>query len=175
MTEPRQLRKEILAARNTLTAAAIREKSAHIGERLLSLPEIQNSENIFLYVSFRSEVATSDLLHKLIRMGKTVSVPITYVEERRLDAIRITNPDTELVPGYCDIPEPRPEILVSNFVAPESIDVIILPGSVFDLRCGRFGYGGGVLRQVCLCRPLCHQNRTGLRPADCGAGPPAGS
>lgn len=143
MTDPKQLRKEILAARNTLTAQEIQTRSSAIGERLLTLPEIQDSSSIFLYVSFRSEVDTTTLLAKLIDLGKTVSVPITYVKERRLDAIRITNPARDLVPGYCDIPEPRKEILVSNYIAPETIDIIILPGSVFDNRCGRFGYGGG--------------------------------
>lgn len=143
MTDPKQLRKEILAARNTLTAREIQTKSLAIGERVLTLPEIQESSSIFLYVSFRSEVETTALLAKLLDLGKTVSVPITYVKERRLDAIRITNPARDLVPGYCDIPEPRKEILVSNYTAPETIDAIILPGSVFDTRCGRFGYGGG--------------------------------
>ena len=143
MTDPKQLRKEILAARNTLTAEEIQTKSSAIGERLLTLPEIQESTSIFLYVSFRSEVETTILLAKLLDLGKTVSVPITYLKERRLDAIRITNPERDLVPGYCDIPEPSKEILVSNYTAPETIDAIILPGSVFDTRCGRFGYGGG--------------------------------
>lgn len=143
MTDPRTLRKEILATRNKLTAEQLREKSARVVDRLLSLPEIKQSDNIFLYVSFRSEVQTTELLQTLIARGKTVCVPITLLREHRLDAIRITDPDRQLVPGYCQIPEPRPDLLTSNYVAPETIDAIILPGSVFDLRCGRFGYGGG--------------------------------
>ncbi len=143
MIDPHQLRKTILNARNAMTADDIRSKSASIGERVLALPEIQNSKSIFMYVSFRSEVETMALLQKLIDLGKVVSVPITYVEERRLDAIKITHPETDLVPGYCNIPEPRKEILESNYISPETIDAIILPGSVFDERCGRFGYGGG--------------------------------
>ncbi|SHO46799.1 5-formyltetrahydrofolate cyclo-ligase [Desulfopila aestuarii] len=143
MIHPKQLRKDILKSRDGLSAEEIREKSGVICKQLLALPEIQRSTNIFLYVSFRSEVATTDLLERLLAAGKTVSVPITYVKAPRIDAIRITNPARDLVPGYCDIPEPRQEILASNYVAPESIDAIILPGSVFDLRCGRFGYGGG--------------------------------
>ena len=65
------------------------------------------------------------------------------MKEKRLDAIRITQPENDLVPGYCDIPEPKEELFISRYQAPESIDAIILPGSVFDERCGRFGYGGG--------------------------------
>jgi 5-formyltetrahydrofolate cyclo-ligase len=143
MIDPHQLRKTILNARNNMVADDIRNKSITIGEKLLALPEIQKSNSIFIYVSFRSEVETITLLKKLIDLGKTVSVPMTYVEERRLDAIHITEPENELVPGYCNIPEPREDILKSNLISPETIDAIILPGSVFDERCGRFGYGGG--------------------------------
>lgn len=143
MNDSKQLRKDILKKRDALSKDEIVSKSAVIGQCLLSLPELIESNNIFLYVSFRSEVETMPLLHSLISMGKNVSVPITYVKERRLDAIRITDPGRDLVPGYCDIPEPRKEILTSNYVDPNGIDMIVLPGSVFDERCGRFGYGGG--------------------------------
>lgn len=143
MNDPKQLRKQTLKNRDGLSAKEIREKSAVICKKLLALPEIQQSTSIFMYVSFRSEVATDALLENLIGAGKIVSVPITHLKEHRIDAIRITHPAKDLVPGYCDIPEPRNEILATHYVPPESIDAIILPGSVFDLRCGRFGYGGG--------------------------------
>lgn len=112
-------------------------------EALLALPEVRESKTIFVYISFRSEVATMELVDQLLEMGKKVTVPITYVKEKRLDAIHITNRATDLVPGYCDIPEPHEELCRNAVVAPEDIDVIILPGSVFDERGGRFGYGGG--------------------------------
>lgn len=143
MSDSNQLRKDILATRNNLSPEELQEKSKAIGNRLLELPEIVKSTSIFLYVSFRSEVETMSLLKTLIESGKTVSVPITYVKERRLDAIHITDPENQLVPGYCDIPEPDKSICVSNIVESETIDSVILPGSVFDERCGRFGYGGG--------------------------------
>ncbi len=143
MHDSKKLRKQILAARDALTSDAIAAKSRAIGERLLALEEVQESSSIFIYVSFRSEVQTMGLVKELIAMGKSVCVPMTYLSERRLDAIHITHPEKQLVPGYCDIPEPRKDLLTSNYVAPETIDTIILPGSVFDERCGRFGYGGG--------------------------------
>ncbi len=143
MLDSAQLRKDILAARNKLTQQEIETKSFAIQQRLLELDQLQKHQSIFVYVSFRSEVATLSLIDSLIDMGKTVIVPITRIKEKRLDAIHITNRLTDLVPGYCNIPEPKDELCTTALVAPEEIETILLPGSVFDERGGRFGYGGG--------------------------------
>jgi 5-formyltetrahydrofolate cyclo-ligase len=143
MLDSLQLRKDILTARNQLTPQQINAKSMDIQQTLLSLEELRNRQSIFVYVSFRSEVATLTLIDALIDMGKTVIVPITRVQEKRLDAIHITNRSKDLEPGYCDIPEPKELLCNTREVAPEDIETILLPGSVFDERGGRFGYGGG--------------------------------
>lgn len=143
MIDAAQLRKDILAARNRLIPAEIAEKSAAITRTLLDLEPIRNSQLIFVYVSFRSEVATIDLIDALIAMGKTITVPITRLKEKRLDAIHLRNPELDLEPGYCGIPEPKKEVCLTRNIPPEKIETILLPGSVFDERGGRFGYGGG--------------------------------
>jgi 5-formyltetrahydrofolate cyclo-ligase len=143
MIDAAQLRKDILAARNRLIPAEIAEKSAAITRTLLDLEPFRNSQSIFVYVSFRSEVATIDLIDALIAMGKTVTVPITRLKEKRLDAIHLRNPELDLEPGYCGIPEPKEEVCLTRNIPPEKIETILLPGSVFDERGGRFGYGGG--------------------------------
>jgi 5-formyltetrahydrofolate cyclo-ligase len=143
MLDSSKLRKDILTARNKLTPNQIDAKSMEIQHTLLTLEELRNRQSIFVYVSFRSEVATLTLIDALIDMGKTVIVPITRVQEKRLDAIHITNRSKDLEPGYCDIPEPKELLCNTREVAPEDIETILLPGSVFDERGGRFGYGGG--------------------------------
>jgi 5-formyltetrahydrofolate cyclo-ligase len=121
----------------------IEQKSQAIQESLLKLKEIKDRQTIFVYVSFRSEVATLTLIDALLAMGKTVIVPITRVKEKRLDAIRITDRAADLEPGYCDIPEPKEELCKTQEIMPDEVEAILLPGSVFDERGGRFGYGGG--------------------------------
>jgi 5-formyltetrahydrofolate cyclo-ligase len=143
MTNPSQLRKDILAARNNLTSDQLIQQSNKVHKNLLDLKEIMDSATIFVYVSFRSEVETLPLIKTFLNLGKTVTVPITRVKEKRLDAIRITDPETDLVPGYCNIPEPGEELCLRQKADPAEIDLILLPGSVFDQRGGRFGYGGG--------------------------------
>ncbi|NOR26742.1 MAG: 5-formyltetrahydrofolate cyclo-ligase [Desulforhopalus sp.] len=143
MIDSSRLRKERLAARDKLSSEEVEQKSLAVQENLLKLKEIKDRQTIFVYVSFRSEVATLTLIDALIDMGKTVIVPITRVQEKRLDAIHITNRLSDLEPGYCDIPEPKELLCKTREVTPEGIETILLPGSVFDERGGRFGYGGG--------------------------------
>lgn len=143
MADSSQLRRETLAARDALTAEEISSRSGTIQRQLLQQEIIKEADILFIYVSFRSEVDTFGIIEQLLGMGKTVCVPITYVKEKRLDAIRITDLQHDLVPGYCDIPEPKPELCRTQVILPTAIDAVILPGSVFDERGGRFGYGGG--------------------------------
>ena len=143
MSKQIDYRKSTLAARDTLSMEEIQYRSAKIASRLLQCEEITGAENIFIYVSFRSEVATLPIIRQLMSSGKQVSVPLTQPKEKRLDIVLLKDPDTELEPGYYDIPEPRRDLLPERLLPPEVLDTIILPGSVFDERCGRFGYGGG--------------------------------
>lgn len=143
MTNAHALRARILADRDAQTPAEIRQKSRAIHENVRKLVQLQRSRTIFAYVSFRSEVDTTGLIDELLAAGKKVAVPVTRVKDKRLDVISITSRDRDLVPGYCRIPEPRPELWQTAVVAEKEIEVILLPGSVFDHRGGRFGYGGG--------------------------------
>jgi 5-formyltetrahydrofolate cyclo-ligase len=143
MTDGHHLRKTILAARDRLTEAEIAARSEAIAHRLLALPELESSGTICIYVSFRSEVRTLPLIRTLLAREKRVVVPLTRIKEKRLDLISLSDPDQDLVPGYCNIPEPRRELLPQRLVEPEQLDLVVLPGSVFDERGGRFGYGGG--------------------------------
>jgi 5-formyltetrahydrofolate cyclo-ligase len=117
--------------------------SRAIAQKILLLEEVETRETIFLYVDFRSEVETRFLIHELLRRGKQVVVPVTLVKEKRLLPVAIRDLEKDLVPGYFSIPEPRMEIRKSQMVDGSEIGTIILPGSVFDERGGRLGYGGG--------------------------------
>ena len=143
MSEGKDLRKKILALRDGISNEDVANKSKVICEKVLGFKEMDMARNVFTYVNFRSEVITIPLINELMGKGKILSVPKTYVDENKMEAIRINNVSEDLVPGYCDILEPRSELLETNITEPQNIDVIILPGSVFDERGGRMGYGGG--------------------------------
>lgn len=137
----RLLRQETLRRRNGLPLDQRRLKSLAIARAVAALPEVVAAQVIFTYVNFQSEVETMELIRMWLAAGKVVSCPLTVADESRLDAYRITDPERDLHPGYCRIPEPDPSR--APRVKAEEIDVIILPGSCFDEQGGRLGYGGG--------------------------------
>jgi len=110
---------------------------------LLTQPVVTDVTHLFIYVNFRSEVRTMDLINHLIECRKRVSVPVTLLEESRLLAVQLTNPDTQLEAGCFGIAEPTASRIVEAKVDPATIDTVIIPGSVFDQSGGRLGYGGG--------------------------------
>jgi len=138
-----KLRKDTLAQRDLLSRSQQIEYSNRIMKRIVRMDQFQEAVTIFIYVDFRSEVITGPLIEYILESGKNVVVPVTLVREKDLLAVSITDPTRELVPGYCSIPEPIMGIRESQAVSPDIIDIIFLPGSVFDERGGRMGYGGG--------------------------------
>jgi 5-formyltetrahydrofolate cyclo-ligase len=142
MSDERQrLRQQILRARDGLTAASRREKSGAVTQNFLSLREMQQWSTLFIYVNFRSEVETMQLIHQCLAQGIRVAVPLVDAKAVRMMPLLIKDPEQDLVSGYYDIPEPDP--MKTKPVGAGEIDAAIIPGSVFDMYGGRLGYGGG--------------------------------
>jgi 5-formyltetrahydrofolate cyclo-ligase len=103
-----QLRTDILAQRDRLTKAQRNRKSRKIAEHFWQLKEAAVAECVFVYVNFRSEVETLDLIRQCLAKRKMVAVPYTAVKSKALLPFRIIDPEKDLKPGYCAIPEPDP-------------------------------------------------------------------
>ena len=136
-----ELRKRVLTIRDRLTITERARKSGQICKRLWGLPAFADADLLCIYVSFRSEVETVELIRQCLAAGKTVTVPLTVTDPPRLIPHKIDDPDQDLVAGYCGIPEPDPGR--SEPVDPGAIEAVLVPGAVFDPLGGRLGYGGG--------------------------------
>jgi 5-formyltetrahydrofolate cyclo-ligase len=139
--DKKELRKQIITARDHLTDEEITAKSATIAEKLYSLPAFDRAETIMYFVSFGSEVDTRPMVEETIRRGKIALAPKAVPQSRELIPSKILDWESDLVPGYYNIPEPRAGAL--RPYAPEQIDLLIVPGVAFDLKGNRLGYGGG--------------------------------
>ena len=137
------LRKEKLAERDLLGSDQRQSKSEQIEVQFLEQAVIREARHLFVYVHFRSEVETLPLIEHCLAQGKTISVPVTLRNESRLLAVQITDPATQLQSGCFGIPEPTKKQIDQAQIEPAAIDVVVVPGSVFDTLGGRLGYGGG--------------------------------
>jgi 5-formyltetrahydrofolate cyclo-ligase len=137
----KQLRNEVIKERNALTPLQAAEKSTAIINRLLALDEYLNAGIIMVYLDFRNEVGTGDLVTRAMADEKSVAVPVTDTAKRLLTPSLILNFPDDLHPGPWGIPEPKPGAV--RPLDPENLDLVIVPGVAFDTAGYRIGYGGG--------------------------------
>ena len=134
------LKSEIFEKRKSLSKREAEEKSIAIREKLYLMPQFKKSKNILTYVSFNNEVDTMEIIKDLlIKKEKNVLVP--YVDKGKLIQISKINSFDELEPKTFGILEPR-EDEIKKFDA-KKLDLVIVPGVVFDENGHRIGYGYG--------------------------------
>ncbi len=135
-----ELRKKVLAKRDLLSEEELNQKSRLIMENLWTLNEFNTAKNIFLFVNFRSEVRTIPIIERCMEEGKRVILPLTDTKNKQLLLYYVKSLDS-LKKGVYGILEPDPAS--NERVNPDIIDCAIIPGSAFDEKGGRMGYGGG--------------------------------
>ena len=134
------LRKEILQRRSQLSQKQVEEYSNEITNKLISNDIFINSNCIMTYVDFRKEVITSSIIECAISLRKKVVVPVCIMETNEIVAAKIENLD-ELVKNSLGIREPlNNKIFITDR---NQIDLVIVPGAVFDIYGNRIGYGAG--------------------------------
>jgi 5-formyltetrahydrofolate cyclo-ligase len=95
---------------------------------------------IGLTVSQAHEWNTQPIIEKAWEQNKRVSVPKCFPKQKLLVFYEITSLD-QLECVYMDLLEPIVE--KTTEVEKQDIDLLIVPGLVFDERGFRIGYGGG--------------------------------
>ncbi|MCJ2533787.1 MAG: 5-formyltetrahydrofolate cyclo-ligase [Candidatus Thermoplasmatota archaeon] len=135
-----RLRKSIEKKRNTLSTSDVLEKSSRIKKRIFEMDLFRDAQTILFYVSYGNEVYTHDMIKESISLGKTVVVPKSVTKNNALILSRLTDWNNLEVGAY-NILEPKQESIEQVDV--ESIDLIIVPGVVFDESGNRIGHGKG--------------------------------
>ena len=119
------------------------ENSTRIWNRLAELDAFNfagKHEALMCYVGFRNEVETAQFFFRL--PGSSIIVP--FCDGNDIVPFRLRSLD-ELEPGYRGIPEPKASLRrePGRIVAPEDIELAIVPGLAFDTSGNRLGRGGG--------------------------------
>lgn len=142
----KDLRKRILNIRNSLLAEEVKNNSKAIMDKIINLDVYKWSKVVFIYMDFKNEVITSDLIKYMLAEKKRVLVPYTDMETTLLIPSEITKEaDLKLNPfGYYEPVKISP-------VNIEEIDLVIVPGVVFDKNLNRIGFGKGYYDRI-LCK-----------------------
>lgn len=136
-----KLRNEILMKRNQLKADEVDRLSKIIISRFIKHDAYQNSSNIMLYLDFRNEVKTGPLIECMLREGKRTLIPVINPEDYSLTISELKDPQNDLFPGKFGLLEPNADTL--RPVEPTIIDLVLVPGLVFDKKGYRIGFGAG--------------------------------
>jgi 5-formyltetrahydrofolate cyclo-ligase len=132
------IREKIKMKRNSLSNIERKALDDIISQKVLSSREYREARNLFIFVSFGTEVDTHRIIKRALKDGKNVSVPKTISRERGMAAVRIRRFD-ELKIGAYGILEPEN---MDSRVKESAIDLCYVPGIAFDRSGGRVGYGG---------------------------------
>lgn len=130
-----RLRKELLEKRKSLGTQEAEKRSEIIIAKLLQDKDYIKSKTVMFYVSKGNEVRTQELIKQAMKTKKVIVPKVTGkgliccelkdFENMEFSCFGILEPKEEIT---CDISE---------------IDLIIVPGIVFDKSGHRIGYGNG--------------------------------
>lgn len=124
------------ALRKELSADFILSASSAIKRNLLT--QLERFQTIMLYLSAFNEPDTHSIIQELLRLDKTIAVPISHTDDFTIVPSRLSSLDG-LKKGAYGIYEPVEETPIPI----SDIDAVVIPGVVFDLHGSRLGFGKG--------------------------------
>lgn len=149
MDSKKDLRKKVLNIRNNMNKKDVCEKSNAIINKVIKLDEYKNSKTVFIYMDFNNEVQTLDLIQRMLKEGKRVFVPYTDSINVKLIPSELTDLEKDLQKSNFGYLEPKKETIKE--ISIDKIDLIIVPGVVFDISLNRIGFGKGYYDRI-LCQ-----------------------
>ncbi|MBP2078189.1 5-formyltetrahydrofolate cyclo-ligase [Oceanobacillus polygoni] len=135
-----KLRKETINRLKNLPIDEKKQIEMEIMERLLSSELWTNAETIGITMAQNFEWATEPIIEAGWKQKKRMVVPKCIPADKQLDFYEISSFD-QLEAVYFNLLEPKPD--QSRFVQKKGIDLLIVPGILFDRSGYRIGFGGG--------------------------------
>ncbi|APM38869.1 5-formyltetrahydrofolate cyclo-ligase [Clostridium kluyveri] len=133
------IRKIMKEKRDNLCNLEKEKLDSIIFEKVIKSEEYNKAKSVFIFVSYKSEADTHNIIKAALKEGKLVCVPKVIYKNGYMEAVRIYD-FNELKEGAYKILEPQNTNLK---VEETSIDICYVPGLAFDKSGGRVGYGGG--------------------------------
>lgn len=145
MISKEKVRKKAVETRDSIDEESRQQKSEEIAKKILEADWFKEADIVLSYHAFRSEVEVEALNRAVLTQGKKLYLPKTYVKEKQIRFFEITDL-SKLKRGYQKIWEPtgeEPEFSFETVKEEQKKVLMIMPGTAYDARGYRMGYGGG--------------------------------
>lgn len=136
----KDLRNVIKTKLNELPKDDYKFLSRKIADQLFATPEWKQAKTVGITVSRFPEVDTLWIIQRGWEEGKTITVPKSHPQTHEM-TFRILTDFDQLENVYFGLSEPIER--KTTAVHKADIQLMIIPGIVFDKRGYRIGYGGG--------------------------------
>lgn len=131
------LRNKTIAAMKELPQSVKAEADSQLTQRFTQLSAFQEAQTLATYLSMGHEFSTASLIQAALQGGKRVCVPRTYPQGR----MEFVEYDPEILEKTrFGLLEPNEQ---GKVVDKSEIDLIHVPGVVFQSEGYRIGYGAG--------------------------------
>jgi 5-formyltetrahydrofolate cyclo-ligase len=145
----RSIRSRFLAERRSRPHAICVAASREIQQRFLLSSLFGDAGCLALYSAIHNEVGTDAVAEHALELGKTLVYPRTT--DDHLEFVRV-RARADMVTGRFGVLEPQG----GELVPVEKLDLVVVPGVVFDSSGHRLGYGRGFYdRALSGCRADC--------------------
>ena len=131
--EQTALRGVVEQQRRMLSPEQVAEQSALVIAQIEQMSAFRDAQTVMLYYPIHNEVDLRPLLAKY-EGQKTFLFPVTH---RHSMEVRPYDGEDMMRKGRLGVPEPQTETFKGH------IDIVLVPGVVFDHHCHRIGRGGG--------------------------------
>ena len=138
----KDIRSKVLALRDGISEEDRARYNKSIREFITGMEEYREAEAILAYVSYKSEVDTTELIQHALSDGKYVFAP--KVSGNEMEFWQISSLE-DLREGYKGIREPVQRVSFPNWISRHIGNNVMMwmPGAAFDRERHRIGYGGG--------------------------------
>jgi 5-formyltetrahydrofolate cyclo-ligase len=133
------LRRQLRDARAGLTPAQRIAAAQSLATQLEALPEFLVDQRVGIYWAVDGELALHAAVAQMRRRGQQLYLPVIEAERRLRFAPY--SAESTLAPNRHGIPEPQCD--PASLLAPEQLQLVLVPLLGFDRHGHRLGFGGG--------------------------------
>lgn len=133
-----KLRSCLKKLRSHLPPEQVAKSSKVVSEHILACDAYRKAKCIMGYLAFGNELSVDDVLKQALLDGKIVTIPY-IISTTEFKAVAIKSMNNFCLDRY-GIRTVRDPV---NFVSPDRLDLVLVPGVAFGRNGSRIGMGGG--------------------------------